>query len=1093
MNPPPDKTPQPGTSSSPHTRPSKILGPVPSTSNGVSNAKAISASDKPAIYLPRIVRPLNRQPTPSNSTIRLNGLSTKRSHPLPLANAGKARKVTENGHIIPRVPPKFSNQEAVLEVMATEECTKTPQIRSESRSLSNNASRRAVLPREYRQIPGKGSHLSSAVKNSTSSITRNGMTVQNASATPSFSLTSGLAQPTMRSANAAIPAQRSTPLVQANSAFQHPSLTATTSQPPNPSHESSSISKTDPPVPTLSQGSIRSDSIASHGFSRTELSIPLVNPRKRRPATVSSAEGASKRAKTTRTKDAAKSISRMETTVIDMTMIDSDDEMTIQNVDLVERVKTEPTSPGKSPAQSVDPKTHLPTDDSPHGSKPGHLSLKLRDNGRDVSLEMQVRDKYPTEPLSPDEIWQVACNETDAFWDTSPSSILHRQEYVGGEEWKRRLVNLRKTRKGGAESTTRHRSACDARLPFLVRNIRSGVKGIARTRFPYLKATHTNYRPTKSSFQQFWETWTFRESNIHTCRQDLFLMVKFGHFLQIDSGPTIQTSPDSAKIEIFCNNVESSIFSMNMSLDRNMAIRPSEFKIPVHYLTELNRHHQLGIPSDVELPGTRLRITAKFLSDGKPCLDPFESPWTVFTSRNGNVMPRPRGWFRLSNKAEQRLEMRPPPAWAFDPAQILPPLPQKLSQIPTNRIVLVCRDLTYTNKVNYGLTSKHLSGFSNEEEIATYLAVIHKGNFHVEVTRELLAGTPCVRIRLRDRKMINADTQISTPSMAAPTYFPVISTLVESVTPTQEVQINKQTNSLYVSTHNSPTFEIRVDNVSDEAPANQELYDQSKAGAAIMANDVDLLMTDLSPMNVNDSMGDSLCINDKDEQPPPVTSPTRRINPNWTLLRNGLTMVPPTSVDKRKNESISLGKPTSLPSSAVGTPVLVPTSNGLVGPIMSNRINKYTNWSTRIDPGTLADLFPELDKIWDGGTSRYLIRDHEESVTWTRYHLTEKQRFMACCWNRWVYQKGPIPTSHRSDYYISFIRAYGEVMIKAGLTREIGDTLHVYWRDNHISLKEMGDTLKVWNEISGFHMKLRKAREDAENPNRLDVSVKIEK
>jgi hypothetical protein len=51
---------------------------------------------------------------------------------------------------------------------------------------------------------------------------------------------------------------------------------------------------------------------------------------------------------------------------------------------------------------------------------------------------------------------------------------------------------------------------------------------------------------------------------------------------------------------------------------------------------------------------------------------------------------------------------------------------------------------------------------------------------------------------------------------------------------------------------------------------------------------------------------------------------------------------------------------------------------GVPGPIMRGRKNQWTDWSHRVIPGTLADLIPELDKLWDGGRHRHVLREREE-------------------------------------------------------------------------------------------------------------------
>ena len=51
---------------------------------------------------------------------------------------------------------------------------------------------------------------------------------------------------------------------------------------------------------------------------------------------------------------------------------------------------------------------------------------------------------------------------------------------------------------------------------------------------------------------------------------------------------------------------------------------------------------------------------------------------------------------------------------------------------------------------------------------------------------------------------------------------------------------------------------------------------------------------------------------------------------------------------------------------------------GIMQPQMKGRQNEFTTWSSRINPGTAFDLIPELDKLWDGGEFRYLLRHIEE-------------------------------------------------------------------------------------------------------------------
>jgi hypothetical protein len=62
---------------------------------------------------------------------------------------------------------------------------------------------------------------------------------------------------------------------------------------------------------------------------------------------------------------------------------------------------------------------------------------------------------------------------------------------------------------------------------------------------------------------------------------------------------------------------------------------------------------------------------------------------------------------------------------------------------------------------------------------------------------------------------------------------------------------------------------------------------------------------------------------------------------------------------------------------------------GAPRPILRGRINPLTSWSTRIVPGCLADLNPELDKLWDGGEFRHYLRHQEEAYVWQWHHVSD--------------------------------------------------------------------------------------------------------
>lgn len=125
---------------------------------------------------------------------------------------------------------------------------------------------------------------------------------------------------------------------------------------------------------------------------------------------------------------------------------------------------------------------------------------------------------------------------------------------------------------------------------------------------------------------------------------------------------------------------------------------------------------------------------------------------------------------------------------------------------------------------------------------------------------------------------------------------------------------------------------------------------------------------------------------------------------------------------------------------------------GAPRPILRGRINPLTSWSTRIVPGWLADLNPELDKLWDGGEFRHSLRHQEEAYVWQWHHvsdlldvvydsgwitdphdgqylglferghyfrsrtdarqLSDARRFAMVCWNRWKDEKGSVGVSN---------------------------------------------------------------------------------
>ncbi|WVQ72771.1 hypothetical protein IAR50_002331 [Cryptococcus sp. DSM 104548] len=140
------------------------------------------------------------------------------------------------------------------------------------------------------------------------------------------------------------------------------------------------------------------------------------------------------------------------------------------------------------------------------------------------------------------------------------------------------------------------------------------------------------------------------------------------------------------------------------------------------------------------------------------------------------------------------------------------------------------------------------------------------------------------------------------------------------------------------------------------------------------------------------------------------------------------------------------------------------TESGIAGPYMGQRVNEWTNWSHAIVPGTLFDFMHVLDEEWDCGNIRHVVK-HQEASIWTRSHLSEKRRFMACCWNRWVHQKGSIPAINKPGYLKLFLDKYGKHMARAGIDVEFKDYLHIHFQMKHIPLADYVGACQYYKRI----------------------------
>ncbi|ODN95199.1 hypothetical protein L198_04587 [Cryptococcus wingfieldii CBS 7118] len=142
------------------------------------------------------------------------------------------------------------------------------------------------------------------------------------------------------------------------------------------------------------------------------------------------------------------------------------------------------------------------------------------------------------------------------------------------------------------------------------------------------------------------------------------------------------------------------------------------------------------------------------------------------------------------------------------------------------------------------------------------------------------------------------------------------------------------------------------------------------------------------------------------------------------------------------------------------------TESGFAGPYMGQRVNEWTEWSHAVVPGTLFDFMHELDKLWDCGGIRHVVK-HQEASIWTRNHLSEKRRFLACCWNRWTYEKGPIPGINKAGHLKLFLDKYGTIMTRAGIDFELKDYLHIHFQMKHISLADYVGACQYYKGIRG--------------------------
>ncbi|WWC96049.1 hypothetical protein V866_002916 [Kwoniella sp. B9012] len=772
---------------------------------------------------------------------------------------------------------------------------------------------------------------------------------------------------------------------------------------------------------------------------------------------------------------------RMTTDVIDLTNIDDDDDGD-GDVDMQDTDHRSPSTKVKT--ERVSPRTHS------RRSKPqqrSSIQTSLDDPMVDAiggNPQDDVRRHSPphisiqqidlTKPLNSDEIWKIACNTHDKFWTLcSKKLVVSGEEFVGSSEWKRKLKNIRQRQVRENDRKKMPTRSIKQSLPFLPRNLRAGVTHLSRLKFPYLKNRDTARIIAPKCFQRFWNEWDKREGNVQTCRETRILVVKLGRFefdnasIPAVSGP----KPDSVTISFYRDGIIEPLFSKTFQL-KDFEFRPIGMNIHAPFPIEYSRLYGNRSP---------LSMRATFRSGNQLWKHVFLSERIGHIEPNGKFVTRCEPFtLRTAIRSDQSiLRLLPAPVWAFDSATFLQPLPRKIIDKPASPDHIKIRftdSAGGSHQCICGLDDRLIEKFDNEEEVATYLAVIHKGDLQVRSKREETDGRQIAHIELLEIGSSPEEQRIQSDvrrhSVTRENLDVSIAGLVQN-------HLTEIGNSTAGSPLVSPAPPRNVSKVSEyDVPTDHLPSEQQSLPNVFPITQIEINNALLVPGSRTEQVKEK-------SSTPVITVPA--LGPlSITITDAGSATKGNDTVDTIKDRPqvntivVESLKDTlsTIPDIEKDAHTMKPTSNGLAGPFMSGRNNEYTDWSTRIDPGTLADLFPALDDVWNGGKIRHLIRDHEEAVIWTRYHLTEGQRFLACCWNRWVFEKGPIPISNRLKYYLSFIEAYGQIMIRAGITREIGDLLQIHWRDKYISLKEMGEVLKVWNEISRFHEKLKEAREN---------------
>lgn len=142
--------------------------------------------------------------------------------------------------------------------------------------------------------------------------------------------------------------------------------------------------------------------------------------------------------------------------------------------------------------------------------------------------------------------------------------------------------------------------------------------------------------------------------------------------------------------------------------------------------------------------------------------------------------------------------------------------------------------------------------------------------------------------------------------------------------------------------------------------------------------------------------------------------------------------------------------------------------HGVMQPQMLHRRNDFTNWSSRVVPGTALDLLPDLDAIYDGGRQRWEMTHVEENQITVAYHIPESVLFVMVVWNRWRYEKGPISQRFPNlrPYLIGWLDKYWAILNKGKVEKETKDHLLRLFTAKVISGQDATAAVAYWDTLA---------------------------